>query len=95
MLNIGICAVFHNLIISEMPAYSTEDVLCMRSYLDWLATRPKVLRLPFIYSGGDMPDSWRECLQLNCADPHAMGLFTYVVYLLAFHNVYAHVPRVL
>ena len=51
-----------------MPAYSTEDVLCMRSYLDWLETRDKTLRLPFTYTGGDMPENWRECLQLNFAD---------------------------
>ena len=75
-----------------MPAYSTEDVSCMRSYLDWLETRDKKLRLPFTYTGGDMPENWRECLQLNFADPHAIGLFSYVVYLLGFHYRQAHVP---
>ena len=76
-----------------MPAYSTEDVSCMRSYLDWLETRDKKLRLPFIYTGGDLPENWLECLQLNYADPHAIGLFSYVVYLLNFQYGQAHVPR--
>ena len=75
-----------------MPAYSTEDVSCMRSYLDWLDTRDKTLRAPFIYTGGDLPKNWLECLQINYADPHAIGLFSYVVYLHGFQYRQAHVP---
>ena len=77
-----------------MAGYSTEELLCMRGYLDWLATRPKIGRVPMVYRGGDMPDSWRECLLVNAHDQHALGLFTFYVYVVAFHNVHAHVPRI-
>ena len=75
-----------------MPAYSTEDVACMRSYLDWLDSRDKTLRAPSIYTGGDLPENWLECLQINYADPHAMGLFSYVVYLHGFQYRQACLP---
>ena len=67
-----------------MPAYSTEDVACMRSYLDWLDSRDKTLRAPSIYTGGDLPENWLECLQINYADP--------LVYLHGFQYRQAHLP---
>ena len=72
-----------------MVGYTNAELDGMKTYIEYLSQRPKRRGRRTAYHRDDMPDAWRECLQVNAHDQYALGLFTFYVYVVAMWSNYS------